>query len=95
MTEPYDKPHDRSGSGRTIAIIALVALVVLAAAWAAGLFNVDATGKLESPKVSVEGGSLPQVDVEAADIDVGTRKETIDVPTVSIKKPVDDGKTEG
>ena len=92
MSDPYDKPHDRDGSGRTIAIIVLVALVALAAAWAAGLLNINASGKLEAPKISVEGGSIPKVDVQAADINVGTRKETVEVPTVTVDKPGDDGK---
>lgn len=91
MTDRYDRPHTRDGSGRTIAIILLVALVLLAVAWAAGLFNVDTKGELEAPKVSVEGGSVPDVDVDAADVDVGTKKETIEVPTVDIDKPKDDG----
>ncbi|MEI6484710.1 MAG: hypothetical protein WCO11_00425 [Sphingomonadales bacterium] len=91
-SDRYDTPRSRDGAGRTIAIIALVAVVLLAIAWAAGLFNVDTKGSLTAPKVSVKGGSVPKVDVNTADIKVGTRKETIEVPTVNIEKPKDDGK---
>ncbi len=87
-----DRVERRSGAGRTIAILVVVALVALAVAWAAGLFNVDTSGSLKAPEVEVSGGEVPNVDVEAADIDVGTRTETIEVPTVTVDKPADDGK---
>lgn len=83
---PVD-PDNRSGSGRVILVVVLVALVLLAIAWAAGLFQVNTDGQLKAPEVNVEGGSVPDVNVETADIDVGTKTETIEVPTVDVSKP--------
>ncbi|MGQ5700649.1 hypothetical protein ACUJ46_01160 [Sandaracinobacteroides sp. A072] len=87
-------PHDSSTSGNTgrvVAIILVAAVAVLALAWALGLFNVDASGKLQAPDVKIEGGEVPDVQVETADVSVGTETATIEVPTVDIDKPGDDG----
>jgi hypothetical protein len=89
-TPDYQTTRD-GGIGRVIAIIAIIAVVALALAWVLGLFNVDTSGKLEAPSVTVEGGEVPNVDVETADIDIGTETATIEVPTVDVQKPVDDG----
>lgn len=87
-------------------VLVLLAIVVIAGiAWAAGLFNVDTSGQLKAPEVSVGGGELPDVQVETAKIGVGskeetvtvpdvsvdTKEETINVPTISVDKPGDDG----
>lgn len=76
-----------SGAGRTILIIVLVAVVALAIAWALGLFQVQTDGQLKAPEVNVSGGEVPNVEVQAADVDVGTRTETIEVPTVDVTPP--------
>jgi hypothetical protein len=75
------------GAGRTLLIIVLVALVALAIAWALGLFQVETQGELKAPDVNVSGGEVPNVDVDAADVDVGTKTETIEVPTVDVTPP--------
>jgi flagellar basal body-associated protein FliL len=75
------------GAGRIILIIVLVAVVALAIAWAAGLFQVNTQGQLKAPDVDISGGEVPQVDVQAADVDVGTKTETIEVPTVDVTRP--------
>ncbi|MBA2238753.1 MAG: hypothetical protein H0W24_08690 [Lysobacter sp.] len=49
--------------------------------------QVDKTQEGELPKVSTEGGQLPAYDVEAADVSVGTREETITVPDVDVTMP--------
>lgn len=92
QNDPIDRrppadPDRGSGAGRTILIIVLVAVVLLAIAWAAGLFQVNTQGQLKAPDVEVQGGSVPSVDVQAADVDVGTKTQTIEVPTVDVKKP--------
>lgn len=78
-----------SGAGRIFAFVAVVALAAVAAAWAAGLFTVETDGALKAPEVSVEGGEIPEVQVNTADVDVGTRTETVEVPTVTVTKPED------
>ncbi len=67
--------------------IALVAAATLAFGLAA--CDVDQTEEGELPEV--EGGNLPEYDVEAPDVDIGTEEVTVDVPTVD----VDTGDAEG
>lgn len=76
----------RSGGGRTIVIILVVVAVLAVLAYALGLFNVDSSGELEAPNVdvAVEGGEVPDVQVETADIDVGTQTETVKLPEVDV-----------
>lgn len=94
MSDNINNPRGSSGPGKAIAIVAIVAVLVLGVAWAAGFFNVDTSGSLEAPTVSVQGGEVPDVDVEAADIDVGTKTETIEVPTVSVTPPGEAAETD-
>ncbi len=77
---------DRGGGSRTIVIILVVVAVLAVLAYALGLFNVDASGDLKAPDVdvAVEGGEMPNLQVETADIDVGTRTETVELPEVNV-----------
>ena len=91
--------YDRTPDGRTvvverrsntmgwlIALIVVVALVV--AAFAFGLINIDQTQSAKLPDVKVEttGGQAPKFAVDTAKVDVGTKDETIKVPTVDVEK---------
>lgn len=49
--------------------------------------DVDQTEEAELPEV--EGGNMPEFDVETADVDVGTEEVTVDVPTVDVDMPDD------
>jgi hypothetical protein len=74
-----------SGSaGWLLALLVIVLLVV--AAFAFGLINVDQVQKGELPTVNVEasGGQAPTFDVDTAKVDVGTKTETVEVPTVEV-----------
>ena len=51
--------------------------------------DVDQTEEAELPEVDVEGGNMPEFDVETADVDVGTEEVTVDVPTVDVDMPDD------
>lgn len=73
-----------SGGRNVIIVVAVVALLALLA-YALGLFNVEAEGDLKTPEVTVSGGEIPEVDVNTADIDVGTEPVTVDVPTVDVE----------
>jgi hypothetical protein len=76
----------RTGGGTPgwlIAVLVIVALVV--AAFAFGLIDIDQTKSLKTPDVSVTGGQAPAFDVNTATVDVGTKKETIEVPTIDVK----------
>ena len=81
-----DGLDQRGGGGRTVIIILVVVAVLAVLAYALGLFNVDAEGELKTPEVAVavEGGELPDVQVETADIDVGTTTETVKLPEVDV-----------
>jgi hypothetical protein len=72
------------GAGRTIAIIAIVALAIVGVLFATGFWKADVKGG-DLPEVSVKGGDLPKVDVDSKKVVVGTKKEEIDVPTVGVK----------
>ena len=62
--------------------IALVAATTLAFGLAG--CDVDQTEEGELPEVEVEGGNMPEYDVEAPDVEVGTEEVTVDVPTVDV-----------
>lgn len=51
--------------------------------------DVDQTEEAEMPEVNVEGGNMPEFDVETADVDVGSEEVTVDVPTVDVDMPDD------
>jgi hypothetical protein len=49
--------------------------------------DVDQTKEGEMPEVEVKEGQLPEYDVETADVDVGTKETTVEVPDVKITMP--------
>lgn len=67
----------------TLALLAAASLLL----WGC---DVDQTEEGEMPDVDVEGGNLPEYDVDAPDVDVGTREETITVPDVDVNAPEED-----
>lgn len=75
-----------SAPGWLLAIIIIVALVI--AAFAFGLINIDQTKTAALPDVKVEttGGQAPAFDVNTADVNVGTKETTVEVPTISVEK---------
>jgi len=86
-----DDDPPRSGGGRAIWIILLVLIILGLIAWAMGLVNFDASGDLKAPDVKVEGGEVPDVQMETGEIDVGTKNVEVAVPDVDIKPAGDDG----
>jgi len=62
---------------------------VLVAPFALGLAacDVDQTKEAKMPEVEVKSGQMPAYDVEAADVDVGTKETTVTVPTVDVTMP--------
>ena len=65
----------------------IAAAAVACSALALGACDVDQTEEGEMPEV--QGGNMPEYDVEAADVDVGTEKKTVDVPTIDVESPDD------
>ncbi|MGI8931579.1 MAG: hypothetical protein ACR2FK_04255 [Sphingomicrobium sp.] len=70
--------------------------LVVAVASCAGIAacDVDQTKEGEMPKVEVNasGGQLPEFDVDAPTVNVGTENKVIEVPTVDVDAPKDDTK---
>lgn len=49
--------------------------------------DVDQTQEGELPEVSVEGGQMPEFDVDVADVEVRTEEATVEVPVIDIEEP--------
>jgi hypothetical protein len=71
--------------GRSILIIVVVIVVLAIIAWALGLFSLNTQGDLKTPEVSVTGGEVPSVDVDTANVEVGTEETTVELPTVDVE----------
>lgn len=49
--------------------------------------DVDQTEEGDMPEVNVEGGNLPEYDVDVADVKVGTDTQQVIVPDVDVTDP--------
>src|SRR3990167_606471 len=78
--------HRRSGgAGRILLIVAVILALIVAVLFATGFWTADIKdGAL--PKVSVQGGDMPAVDVDSKAVVVGSKPETVNVPTVGTKE---------
>ena len=47
--------------------------------------DVDQTQEGELPDVDVQGGQVPEYDVDAADVDVGTDTQTVITPDIDVQ----------
>ncbi|QBM76524.1 hypothetical protein E2E30_12605 [Sphingomonas sp. AAP5] len=76
----------KSNTGMVIGTIIVLALVVVGVLFATGFWSADVKGG-EMPKINVSAkeGALPDVDVKSKEVVVGTKKTTVDVPTVGVK----------
>ncbi|WP_313808559.1 hypothetical protein [Sphingobium sp.] len=72
---------------RFIGGLLLILLLVLAGGIATGFIDLQKTQEGSLPHVAVTGGSLPRYEASVAKVEVGKRKETVEVPTVDVKKP--------
>ncbi|EQB05937.1 hypothetical protein L288_12080 [Sphingobium quisquiliarum P25] len=72
---------------RLIGGLLLIVLLVLAAGIVTGFINLEQTQRGSLPKIAVEGGTLPKYEANVAKVEVGSRNETVEVPTVDVKKP--------
>lgn len=68
-------------------LLALVAVVVLLliVGVATGFFSFNQTQTAKLPEVKVEGGQAPKFDANVGAVKVGTKEETVKVPTIDIK----------
>lgn len=76
------------GTGRVIAIIAVIAAVIVAILFLTGFWsaNVSQKGELPSVDVSAKGGTLPKVDLDSKEVVVGTKETAVTVPKVKTEK---------
>jgi hypothetical protein len=73
--------------GRFLASLILLIVIVVGIAWAFGFVNFRQTRDAQLPTVSVQGGQTPKFDADVAKVDVGTKTENVEVPTVNVQKP--------
>jgi len=73
-----------SSGARTGLIIAVVAVLVIIAAFAFGWIDINQTKEAHLPEVKTEGGQMPAFDVDTAKVDVGTKTETVELPKVDV-----------
>lgn len=64
-------------------------LTVPAVAFAFAACDVDQTQEGDMPDVDVEGGQLPEFEVDGPDVDVG--EDTVVVPTIDVDAPEEGG----
>lgn len=72
---------------RIIGGLLVIILLVLAGGIATGFIDLQKTQDGRLPEIAVKEGALPKYEANVAKVEVGTRKETVDVPTVDVKKP--------
>jgi len=65
-------------------IVAAVLILVVIAAFAFGLININQTKETKLPEVAVQGGQAPAFDVDTAKVNVGTKETSVDVPKVEV-----------
>ncbi|HEX7822411.1 MAG TPA: hypothetical protein VF463_17545 [Sphingobium sp.] len=70
--------------GRVLGSIVLLVVIVFGVAWAFGLVNLQQTRDAKLPSLSVQGGQLPKFDADVANVQVGTKTQTVDVPRVDV-----------
>jgi len=71
---------------RTVLVILAIVALVLVVLLATGILNVNQTkdGALPDVDVSAEGGQVPEFDVDAKEVVVGTTERNVSVPDVDI-----------
>ena len=62
------------------------ALLLGAASLSLAACDVEQTEEGSMPDIDVEGGNLPEYDVDAADVEIGTETQTVEVPTISVEE---------
>jgi hypothetical protein len=65
----------------------LVALILLATAFAFGLVRVQQTRDAKVPQIAVEPGTMPSYKADVVKVEVGSKEEKVRVPTVNVQKP--------
>lgn len=72
---------------RFIGGLLVLTLILGATAIALGLVNVRQTRDAALPEIAVKKGALPRYKADVVKVEIGTRNERVEVPTVAIQKP--------
>lgn len=72
-------------------LIKFIALGTICVGAAGCQVNKTQDGKLPEVKVKTTDGQLPAYNVEGPDVKVGTKTETVEVPTVKVTTPAHKG----
>ena len=72
---------------RVIGGLLLILLLILAGGIVTGFIDLQQTQAGKLPVIAVQGGKLPKYEANVAKVEVGSRNETVEVPTVDVKKP--------
>jgi hypothetical protein len=72
---------------RFIGGLLLIVLIVVGVGIATGFIDLQKTSEGRLPAIAVKEGALPKYEANVAKVEVGTRNETVEVPTVAVKKP--------
>ena len=67
---------------RAIILILIVVVLLAIAAVATNFMNIRTSGEFRAPKVSVQAGEVPNIDVDTKKLVVEGREKTVEVPTV-------------
>jgi hypothetical protein len=79
---------------RAIIFIIILAVVLIIIAVVTGFLDINKIRGAKAPDVSVtsngvtaSGGQTPVFDVETGSVKVGTKEQTVKVPTLTVQKP--------
>ncbi|MGN6848321.1 MAG: hypothetical protein ACTHJK_02400 [Sphingomicrobium sp.] len=83
---------------RAIIFILIVAVVIVVIAIATGFLDINQIRGAKAPQVTTtgngikaSGGQAPAFDVETGSVKVGTTQTTVNVPTLTVQKPDQNG----
>ena len=79
--------HTETNKSKTPLIIGGVVAAAVVIGALVLLTDIDLTKTAKLPEVSVEGGQMPAVDVDVADIKIGSKKIDLKVPTIDVDLP--------
>ena len=78
---------------RAVLLIVILAVVIILAAIATGFLNISQIRGGNAPQVSAtsngvtaRGGRVPAFDVETGSVKVGSKEETVRVPSIEVQK---------
>jgi hypothetical protein len=65
-------------------MVAAVLVILVIAAFAFGLVDINQTKDAKLPEVAVQGGQAPAFNVDTAKVNVGTKQTSVEVPKVEV-----------